>query len=226
MAMSSTALDLHKLSGPGMMPPPLILATHHKFILEYQCSPPNYLIPSPGGPAIHVPSTWQKVPQPLPPGSSGYSAQHRHYAAQCECWGRMAHNPPPAETILLEISAVFEAGGKKKNLHSAGDVDTVHQSLLSAVLLDENKVMSGKCHHHHTSSTSSGSTPVPPQKKFATTFSSPDPGQIKETLQTGGACNFDVRTDFYAIPTCDIDDLVNKKAAFDIWDAKPICGNI
>ncbi|KAI6004803.1 hypothetical protein EDD15DRAFT_2359683 [Pisolithus albus] len=401
VAMSSAAPDLHKLSGPGMMPPPPIPAARHKFIPEYQCSPPNYLTPSPGGPTVHVPSAWQKVPQPLPPGSSGYSAQHRHYAAQRERWGRMAHNPPPAETISLEISAVFEAGGKKKNLRANNigsiceglkDVDALstarelagialetliprikayspqfywqedefivrdskwvdlsrhastqgyfyneclhasnrkgskatvfkskqfmlfvvvpakqweefekfreklqssppihgqqmslanssatsppHSSISTPVVTrrattsepssplvisremvttassdvfdrpishdvihhrDGNKATSGKRHHRHTSSTSSGSASVPPQKKFATTFSSPDPGQIKEALQTGGACDFDVRTvfrqriiqvDFYAIPTCDIDDLVNKKAAFDIRDTELICGNI
>lgn len=30
----------------------------------------------------------------------------------------MAHNPPPAEMISLELWAVFGAGGKKKNLQA------------------------------------------------------------------------------------------------------------
>ncbi|KAI6138900.1 hypothetical protein BKA82DRAFT_144031 [Pisolithus tinctorius] len=122
------------------MPPPPMPTAHHnsKF--------------SPAGPSVQVPSTWQNVPQPanppanaasghmivLPPGSTGYSAQHVHYAAQRERWAHMAHNPPPAETISLEIWAVFEAGGKKKNLICEGlkDVDalsTVHELLAIAL---------------------------------------------------------------------------------------------
>ncbi|KAI6000446.1 hypothetical protein EDC04DRAFT_2908793 [Pisolithus marmoratus] len=88
-------------------------------------------------------------------------------------------------------------------------------------------VMSGKYHHHHSSSTSSDSTPLPPQKKIVVTFSSPNHDQIKEALQSGGACEFDVKTvflqkiihiDFYAILMCDLDDLVDKKVAFNIKD--------
>ena len=86
---------------------------------------------SAGGPNVYVPSAWNKGPQPappvtwprlgqaigLPPGSSGYGVQHLHYAAQRDHWAWMAHCTPPAETISLEISALFEAGGKKRNTH-------------------------------------------------------------------------------------------------------------
>ena len=95
-------------------------------------TPPPPPVPFPGRPNVYVPSAWNNVQLPappiaraassalsaLPPGSSGYSAQHLQYAAQRERWAQMAHHPPPAETISLEISAVFEAGGKKKNARS------------------------------------------------------------------------------------------------------------
>ncbi|KAI5985225.1 hypothetical protein F5J12DRAFT_787428 [Pisolithus orientalis] len=116
MAMSNAAPNLGNLA--MLMPPPPMPTAHHnsKF--------------SPAGLSVQVPSAWQNVPWPanppanaasghmiaLPPGSTGYSAQHVHYAAQHEHWACMAHNLPPAETISLEIWAVFEAGGKKKNL--------------------------------------------------------------------------------------------------------------
>ncbi|KAL4065804.1 hypothetical protein V8B97DRAFT_2025593 [Scleroderma yunnanense] len=98
---------------------PLVIAMSNTAL-----NPGNLSLP-PGGPSIHVPSTWQKVPQPanprpsghvmtLPPGSTGYSAQHMHYVAQHEHWACMAHNPPPAETISLEIWAVFGAREKKR----------------------------------------------------------------------------------------------------------------
>ncbi|KAI5988557.1 hypothetical protein EDD15DRAFT_2371224 [Pisolithus albus] len=398
MAMSNTAPNL---SVSGLMLPPAIPAVPHK---------------SPHGPSVHVPSAWRHVPQSknsrgsgnvmmLPPASSGYSTQHMHYAAQRERWARMAHNPPPAEMISLEMWAVFEAGGKKKNLRANNigsicegvkDIDAlstarelavialetliprvkaffpqfhwredefvvrdskwvdltrhpspqpyfyseclhasnrkgskatvfkskqfmlfvivparqweefeafreklqssppVHAQHLSASSLPcstvstpvlpqctttsepssplflsneivstmassvfdrsisqdvlhpqpENKdtasssntgAMSAKRHHRHSSSTSSGSTPLPPQKKVAMTFSPPDRDQIKEALQYGGACEFDVNTvfrqkilhvDFYAIPTRDVDELVDKKAAFDIRDVELSSGTM
>ena len=54
--------------------------------------------------------------------------------------------------------------------------------------------MSVKRHHHHSSSTSSGSVTLPPQKKHvASVFSSPNCDQLKEALQSGGACEFDAK---------------------------------
>ncbi|KAI6027240.1 hypothetical protein EDC04DRAFT_2899265 [Pisolithus marmoratus] len=82
---------------------------------------------------------------------------------------------------------------------------------------------------------SSGSAPLPPQKKIATAFSPPNHDQIKEALQSGGTCKFNLKTvfqqkiiqvDFYAILTCNINDLVAKKAAFDFRDADLSSGNI
>ena len=79
---------------------------------------------------MYVPSAWNKGLQPTPPAiqpglgqaiglplGSGYGAQHLHYAAQHDHWVQVAHCTPPAETISLEISAVFEAGGKKRSTH-------------------------------------------------------------------------------------------------------------
>ncbi|KAI6163399.1 hypothetical protein EDD17DRAFT_1507387 [Pisolithus thermaeus] len=399
--MSNTAPNPRNAS--GLMPPQAIPAVPHKFT-------------SPHGPSVHVPSAWQHVIQlensrgsssvmVLPAALSGYSAQHMHYAAQCECWACMAHNPPPAEMISLELWVVFEAGGKRKNLQAINigsickgvkDIDAlstacklvaialdalipcikaffpqfhwqkdefvvhdskwvdlarhpslqpyfyseclhasnqkgskvtvfklkqfmlfiivparqweefkafreklqssppIHAQCLSAsslpcsvvsmpvlpqcmmtsklstplflskeivstvassifdhsILWDalhlqhENKdtalpistsVMSGKCHHCHSSSTLSSSTPLPPQKKVTMTFSSPDHDRIKEALQYGGACEFNVNTvfqqkilhmDFYAIPTCDLDKLVDKKAAFNIKDVELSSGTM
>lgn len=101
---------------------------HHKVAPMPQSGPLRHKLPT-GQPNVHVPSAWNKAIQSappaaacpgsgqamgLPPGSSGYGAQHLHYAAQREHWARMAHCPP-LETILLEITAVYEAGGKKRN---------------------------------------------------------------------------------------------------------------
>ncbi|KAI5990965.1 hypothetical protein EDD15DRAFT_2197753 [Pisolithus albus] len=128
IAMLNSTPNMVTLSRP--MPPPLLATAQHKFAPGFQSSPS--MIHSehpPGGPSVHVPSAWQKCPSPanprasghivaLPPGSTSYNVQHMQYAAQCEHWVHMAHNPPPAETISLEIWAVFEGGGKKKNLRN------------------------------------------------------------------------------------------------------------
>ncbi|KAI5989938.1 hypothetical protein EDD15DRAFT_2198291 [Pisolithus albus] len=114
VAMSNTAPNLSNL--PRLMPPPATPTALHNSATTH-------------GPRVHVPSAWQNVPQrpnagasghvmALPPGSTGYSVQHMHYAAQRQRWARMAHNPPPVETISLEMWAVFEGGGKKKNLRA------------------------------------------------------------------------------------------------------------
>ena len=95
VAMLNTALNLGNL--PVLMPPPPIPAPRHKFAAEHQSSPSIYPQLPPGGPSVHVPSAWQNIPQPanprasghamtLPPGLTGYSAQHVHYAAQHERW--------------------------------------------------------------------------------------------------------------------------------------------
>ncbi|KAL4067819.1 hypothetical protein J3A83DRAFT_4374152 [Scleroderma citrinum] len=94
--------------------------------------------------------------------------------------------------------------------------------------------MSVKCHHHHSSSTSSGSgIAFLPQKKHV--FSSPNCDQLKEALQSRGACEFDVKRvfqqkimqiDFYPIPTCNLNELIHMKMAFDIKAADLLSGNI
>ncbi|KAL4074887.1 hypothetical protein V8B97DRAFT_2022499 [Scleroderma yunnanense] len=105
---------------PSVLPDPQhicqsISATHFK----HQSLPPIHPQLPPDGPSIHIPSAWQKVPQPanprpsghvmmLPPGSTGYSAQYMHYR--------------------LEIWAVFGAGGKKKNLQ-ANNISNICEGL-------------------------------------------------------------------------------------------------
>jgi len=126
MAISNSAQP--NVGNLGALVPPQSLQAP-----RYSFAPPFPPAPFTGGPNVYVPSAWKKDQQPappmahpaasshlmaLPPGSSGYGAQHLQYAAQRECWARMAHRPPPVETISLEISAVFEAGGKKKNVRS------------------------------------------------------------------------------------------------------------
>ncbi|KAI6030256.1 hypothetical protein EDC04DRAFT_2898402 [Pisolithus marmoratus] len=108
-----------------------------------------------------------------------------------------------------------------------------------AVMSTSTSVMSSKCHHRHSSSTSSGSTPLHRNQQhvqwFHPTFSPPNHDQIKEALQSGGTCEFNLKTvfqqkiiqvDFYAILTRNINDLVAKKAAFDFRDADLSSGNI
>ena len=54
--------------------------------------------------------------------------------------------------------------------------------------------MTVKRHHRHTSSTLNGSISYPLQKKhLGNIFSSPNRDRLKEALQSGGACEFDVK---------------------------------
>ncbi|KAI6158240.1 hypothetical protein BKA82DRAFT_32801 [Pisolithus tinctorius] len=70
------------------------------------------------GPNIHVPSAMAPAGAgaSLPAGSVGYTPRHLQYAVQCEHWQRVAHRPPPVETISLEVSALYESGVRKKGL--------------------------------------------------------------------------------------------------------------
>ncbi|KAI6156716.1 hypothetical protein BKA82DRAFT_4345777 [Pisolithus tinctorius] len=52
----------------------------------------------------------------LPASSVGYTPWHLQYAVQREHWQRVAHCPPPAETISLEVLALYESGVRKKGL--------------------------------------------------------------------------------------------------------------
>jgi len=128
--MSNSVPNLRNLA--ALMPPPIL--PDLRYAPTPQSAPPVYPqhALAPGGPNVHVPSAWNKSPQSAPPaappgsgqvmalplGSSGYGAQHLHYAAQRDHWARVAHHAPPAETISLEISAVFEAGAKKRNIRA------------------------------------------------------------------------------------------------------------
>ncbi|KAI6152554.1 hypothetical protein BKA82DRAFT_4351868 [Pisolithus tinctorius] len=70
------------------------------------------------GPNIHMPSAMAPAGAgaSLPAGSVGYTPRHLQYAVQREHWQCVAHHPPPAETISLEVSALYESGVRKKGL--------------------------------------------------------------------------------------------------------------
>jgi hypothetical protein len=71
------------------------------------------------GPDIAMPLLWQQPPvsssQNRVPGPAGYSAHHTQYSLECERWAKLAYAPPPAETITLEITAVYEGNSQKKS---------------------------------------------------------------------------------------------------------------
>ncbi|KAF8436836.1 hypothetical protein L210DRAFT_3647645 [Boletus edulis BED1] len=115
------------------MPPPLVP------YLQSSMPPPP--IPSsrmslPHGPDIHVPIAWHQawgsshpaystssMPQT---GNIGYSPQHSHYQASNRYWASKAHAhhpPPPVETYLLDIWAVYESGSKRNTrLNNFGSI--------------------------------------------------------------------------------------------------------
>ncbi|KAG1830255.1 hypothetical protein DFJ58DRAFT_848508 [Suillus subalutaceus] len=71
------------------------------------------------GPDIAVPLSWQQSPASSNPnmvsGAAGYSVHHAQYGLERERWAKLAYAPPPAETITLEISAVYEGNSRKKS---------------------------------------------------------------------------------------------------------------
>ncbi|KAG1901667.1 uncharacterized protein F5891DRAFT_1187121 [Suillus fuscotomentosus] len=71
------------------------------------------------GPDIAVPLSWQQLPASSNPnmvsGAAGYSVHHAQYGLERERWAKLAYAPPPAETITLEISAVYEGNSRKKS---------------------------------------------------------------------------------------------------------------
>ncbi|KIK74940.1 hypothetical protein PAXRUDRAFT_515815 [Paxillus rubicundulus Ve08.2h10] len=80
------------------------------------------------GPNVHVPSAWNEphgnarpiIPPSLAPAfppAVGYGPQHALYPSERECWAGLAHCPPPAETISLDVSAVYEGGPRKGRQH-------------------------------------------------------------------------------------------------------------
>ncbi|KAG1864857.1 hypothetical protein F4604DRAFT_1928669 [Suillus subluteus] len=71
------------------------------------------------GPDLLVPSSWQHS-QSLGQhnrvaGAAGYSVSHTQYTSEHEWWGKLSYAPPLAETITLEISAVYEGNSRKKS---------------------------------------------------------------------------------------------------------------
>ncbi|KAG1785331.1 uncharacterized protein HD556DRAFT_1250036 [Suillus plorans] len=60
--------------------------------------------------------------------AAGYSAHHAQYSLERERWAKLAYAPPPAETITLEISAVYEGNSRKKS--GRGINFGVHLSIL------------------------------------------------------------------------------------------------
>ena len=126
MAMSNSVPNLHDssaLSFPYPQSDPL-----RKAAPMPQSGLLRYKLPT-GQPNVYVPSAWNKAIQSappiavrpglgqatgLPPGSSGYDVQHLQYAVQRDHWAQMVHCPA-LETISLVITAVYEAGGKRRN---------------------------------------------------------------------------------------------------------------
>ncbi|KAG2029448.1 hypothetical protein BDR03DRAFT_1018380 [Suillus americanus] len=76
------------------------------------------------GPDVRIPTSWQgSSTTPFTAGAVGYSSQHTHYAAERDCWGKIAYALSLAETILLEITAVHEgAGARKKRGITIGNI--------------------------------------------------------------------------------------------------------
>ena len=101
------------LAHPGnMLPPPLPTRGPNIDI-------PSALACSQSSASCSVPSglvlIQSQLPASLPfPPNSGYGVQHLQYAAQRDHWARIAHCPPPAEAISLEISVLYENGSKRK----------------------------------------------------------------------------------------------------------------
>ncbi|KAG1774739.1 hypothetical protein EV702DRAFT_1047491 [Suillus placidus] len=75
------------------------------------------------GPDVVIPTSWQgSAAPPIPSrltGTIGYSSNHGSYAGERLRWAKAAYATPgaalAAETISLEISAVHEAGGRRKS---------------------------------------------------------------------------------------------------------------
>lgn len=61
-------------------------------------------------PDVNIPTSWGSR------GPIGYSLHHGMYAAERQQWAKATYSTPIAiaDTILLEISAIHEAGGCKK----------------------------------------------------------------------------------------------------------------
>ncbi|KAG2148335.1 hypothetical protein BD769DRAFT_1659847 [Suillus cothurnatus] len=70
------------------------------------------------GPDILVLSSWQhsqNLGQHRVAGAAGYSVYHAQYSSEHEQWGKLSYAPPPAETITLEILAVYEGNSRRKS---------------------------------------------------------------------------------------------------------------
>ena len=95
------------------------------------------------GPDIRVPNAWQNStplqctsehptgrhtgsqstagssrPSTPPMRPFGYSQHHARYPTHHQYWAGKAHQAPPSQTYALDLLAVYEAGGRKKNVRS------------------------------------------------------------------------------------------------------------
>ncbi|KAL4068881.1 hypothetical protein V8B97DRAFT_2104761 [Scleroderma yunnanense] len=137
------------------------------------------------------------------------------------------HSEPPTPLFISKGLTASTASSSMFNR-------LISQDILQVGNNDTN-TMSVKCHHHHSSSTSSGSgITLLPQKKHIV-FSSPNCDQLREGLQSEGACEFDVKrvfqqkimqVDLYPIPTCNLNELIHMKMGFNIKAADLLSGNI
>ncbi|KIO10987.1 hypothetical protein M404DRAFT_127521, partial [Pisolithus tinctorius Marx 270] len=79
------------------------------------------------GPDVRIPSSWRNFQDSRPPAHSepprnvvavpcGYTPNHALYGSEHERWARLAYCTPPAETIMLDISALYEGGSRRSCL--------------------------------------------------------------------------------------------------------------
>ncbi|KIK74330.1 hypothetical protein PAXRUDRAFT_19988 [Paxillus rubicundulus Ve08.2h10] len=69
--------------------------------------------PPPRGPIVHVQAAWRTPSDVSAPESSHCGVPGDDH----ERWLQMAYKLPPAETISLDIAAMYEGGNKRGHLH-------------------------------------------------------------------------------------------------------------
>ncbi|KAF9232882.1 hypothetical protein BU15DRAFT_67057 [Melanogaster broomeanus] len=63
-----------------------------------------------------IPPHSQAVPPPSPIIGAGYAAEHARYASERDRWARLSFCPPPAETISLDFTALYDGGPRRSRL--------------------------------------------------------------------------------------------------------------
>ncbi|KAG9310695.1 hypothetical protein JVU11DRAFT_9289 [Chiua virens] len=128
----------------GNMPPPPVPTQGPSidipFALAHFQSPASRFTPlSPALMQSQLPAS------PSLPPNSGYRLQHFQYAAQRDHWARVAYRPPPAETISLEISALYENGSKRKGARGTPLGVSIFASFISVPAIKLNAILKSIC---------------------------------------------------------------------------------